>query len=64
MPKTLFRPQIDGSRFEFIDATAKKGIDGARRKFESAINDSIDIIKPLYSVALDIYDIRNNLLVG
>lgn len=61
MPKTLFRPQIDGSGFEFIKEIDKKEIDGVRQKFESAVDDSIDFLKPSYCVALDIYDIKNSL---
>ena len=40
MPKTLFRPQIDGSGFEFVDAFDKKEFDGVHRKFESTIDEA------------------------
>lgn len=62
MPKTLFRPRIDGSAFEFSDAISKKEFDDVRRTFESAIDDALDVLKTLYNAALEIYDIRNNLL--
>ena len=61
MPKTLFRPQIDGSRFEFIEEIGKKEINAVRRKFKSAVDDSLDFLNPLYSAALEIYDIKNSL---
>jgi hypothetical protein len=61
MPKTLFRPQIDGSGFEFIDEIDKKEIAAVRRKFKSAIKPAINFLKHLYSAAIEIYDIRNSL---
>lgn len=64
MPKTLFRPQIDGTAFTFIDAVKKTEIVNVRHIFKSAINDTIDLLKPLYSAALEIYDIRNNLIAA
>lgn len=62
MPKTFFRPQIDGSRFEFIEEIGKNEIHAARRKFRSAVDDSIELLEPFYSAALEIYDIRNSLI--
>ena len=62
MPKTLFRPQIDGSRLEFIEEVGKKEIHAVRRKFRSAIDESIELLKPLYSAAVEIYDVRNGLV--
>ena len=64
MPKTLFRPQIDGSGFECVDAIDKKEFDEVHRIFGSAIDDTIDFLKPLYSIALEIYEIRNNLVAS
>jgi hypothetical protein len=61
MPKTLFRPQIDNPGNAFADAIEKIEFGQMRRHFLSAVEDAVDMLEPLYRVALDIYDIRNNL---
>jgi hypothetical protein len=61
MPKTWFRPQIDGPRVGEAGRVDENEIDKIHKRFILAIDAVYNLLKPSYNGALDLYGVRNKL---
>jgi hypothetical protein len=61
MPKTWFRPQIDGPQVGNAGRADENEIDKIHKSFQLAIDAVYNLLKPFYNGALDFYEVRKKL---
>jgi hypothetical protein len=61
MPKTWFRPQLDGLRAEKIEGAEEKEIAEIHQRFQLAIDAVCNALRPSYDGALEFYEVKNKL---
>lgn len=61
MPKTWFRPQIDGINVVKVGKADEKENEEIRTRFQMAIDAVYNLLKPFYNGALDLYEVRKKI---
>jgi hypothetical protein len=61
MPKTWFRPQIDGFQVGTAARADEKEINEIYKRFQLAIDTVCKLLKPAYNGALELYEVKKNL---